>query len=109
MRSFGGWAATLVDTLDTLWIMGMKDEFEEAANAAKAVGFSTTIEKFLNVFETTIRYLGGFLGAYDLSKGSYPVLLQKATEVRDLLYCAFDTLNRMPAPQARRWLHMSLR
>lgn len=97
VQSFGGWAATLVDTLDTLWIMGMKDEFEEAVNAAKDIDFSTTSEESLNVFETTIRYLGGFLGAYDLTEGSYPVLLQKATEVGDLLYCAFDTPNRMPA------------
>ncbi len=96
VQSFGGWAATLVDTLDTLWIMGMKDEFDEAVNAAKNIDFSTTSEELLNVFETTIRYLGGFLGAYDLTGGSYPVLLQKATEVGDLLYCAFDTPNRMP-------------
>lgn len=26
---FAGWGATLVDTLDTLWIMGMKEEFGE--------------------------------------------------------------------------------
>ena len=97
VQSFGGWAATLVDTLDTLWMMGMKDEFDEAVNAAKDIDFSTTSEEFLNVFETTIRYLGGFLGAYDLTGSSYPVLLQKATEVGDLLYCAFDTPNRMPA------------
>lgn len=97
VQSFGGWAATLVDTLDTLWIMGMKDEFDEAVNAAKDIDFNTTSEESLNVFETTIRYLGGFLGAYDLTGGSYPVLLQKATEVGDMLYCAFDTPNRMPA------------
>ena len=95
-QAFGGWAATLVDTLDTLWIMGMKDEFEEAVDAAKDIDFNSTSEKMLNIFETTIRYLGGFLGAYDLSGGRYPVLLQKATEVGDLLYCAFDTPNRMP-------------
>jgi len=101
LQSFGGWAATLVDTLDTLWIMGLKDEFEEAVNAAKDINFNTTSEDVLNVFETTIRYLGGFLGAYDLSGGTYPVLLQKATEVGDLLYCAFDTPNRMPATRWR--------
>ena len=95
-QAFGGWAATLVDTLDTLWIMGMKDEFEEAVDAAKDIDFNSTSEKMLNIFETTIRYLGGFLGAYDLTGGRYPVLLQKATEVGDLLYCAFDTPNRMP-------------
>jgi len=26
---FAGWGATLVDTLDTLWIMGMREEFDE--------------------------------------------------------------------------------
>ena len=96
VQTFGGWAATLVDTLDTLWIMGMKEEFDEAVDAAKDIDFNSTTESMLNLFETTIRYLGGFLGAYDLTGGTYPVLLQKATEVGDLLYCAFDTPNRMP-------------
>ena len=95
-QAFGGWAATLVDTLDTLWIMGMKEEFDEAVDAAKDIDFNSTSESMLNIFETTIRYLGGFLGAYDLTGGTYPVLLQKATEVGDLIYCAFDTPNRMP-------------
>ncbi|CAF9928804.1 MAG: hypothetical protein ALECFALPRED_004146 [Alectoria fallacina] len=96
VQAFGGWAATLVDTLDTLWIMGLEEEFDEAVNAAKDIDFNSTSESMLNIFETTIRYLGGFLGAYDLTGGTYPVLLQKATEVGDLLYCAFDTPNRMP-------------
>ena len=30
---FSGWAATLVDSLDTLWIAGMRDEFYEAVQA----------------------------------------------------------------------------
>ena len=94
--TFGGWAATLVDTLDSLWIMGMKEEFEEAVNAVKDIDFTISDLETLNVFETTIRYLGGFLGAYDISDGKYGVLLQKAVEVGDLLYCAFDTLKRMP-------------
>lgn len=94
--TFGGWAATLVDTLDTLWIMDMKDEFEEAVNAVKMIDFETTEERTLNVFETTIRYLGGFLGAYDISEGKYPILLEKAREVGEMLYFAFDTPNRLP-------------
>ena len=98
-QTFGGWAATLVDTLDTLWIVGMKQEFKEAVAAIAEINFNTTEEETLNVFETNIRYLGGFLGAYDLSHDDgedYPILLQKAVEVGDLLYCAFDTPNRMP-------------
>lgn len=30
---FSGWAATLVDALDTLWMMGMREEFDEAVDA----------------------------------------------------------------------------
>ena len=96
VTSFGGWAATLVDTLDTLCIMGLKEELEKAVNAAAGIDFSTTEAEVLNVFETTIRYLGGFLGAYDLSDGKYPVLLEKARELGELLYSAFDTPNHMP-------------
>ena len=33
--TFGGWAASLVDALDTLWIMGLRDEFNTAASSAR--------------------------------------------------------------------------
>lgn len=92
--TFGGWAATLVDSLDTLWIMGLKKEFHEATIAVSAMDFSVTKERGINVFETTIRHLGGLLGAYDLS--GEPTLLQKAREVGEMLYVAFDTPNRLP-------------
>ncbi|KAL9129578.1 MAG: hypothetical protein Q9217_001998 [Psora testacea] len=95
-QTFGGWAATLVDSLDTLWIMGMKEDFEEAVEAVQRIDFTETDTTHLNIFETTIRYIGGFLGAYDVSNGKYPVLLEKATQVGELLYCAFDTPNHMP-------------
>ncbi|KAK4236173.1 glycoside hydrolase [Achaetomium macrosporum] len=91
---FGGWGATLVDSLDTLWIMGMEDEFAEAVAAASAIDFDKVAAKEVNVFETTIRYLGGFLAAYDLSGDKR--LLVKAREVGEMLYVAFDTPNRMP-------------
>ena len=93
---FGGWAASLVDGLDTLWIMGLTDAFEEAVDAVKQIDFSTCALQELNVFETVIRYMGGLLGAYDLSHGTYPVLLYKATELGEMVFKAFDTPNRMP-------------
>ncbi|KAK6849186.1 hypothetical protein PG995_013019 [Apiospora arundinis] len=93
-NTFGGWGATLVDNLDTLWIMGMRNEFEDAVAAATNISFETSSLPEVNVFETTIRYLGGFLSAYDLS-GDHR-LLRKAREVGDMLYVAFDTPNRMP-------------
>lgn len=93
---FGGWAASLVDTLDTLWIMDMKEQFEDAVEAIGELDFTTTEETTLNVFETTIRYLGGLLSAYDLSGAKYPSLLAKAVELGEMLLVAFDTPNRMP-------------
>jgi mannosyl-oligosaccharide alpha-1,2-mannosidase len=92
---FSGWAATLVDSLDTLWIMGMRDEFDEAvAYVSEEIDFGNSTSDRVNTFETNIRYLGGLLAAYDLS--GRPVLLRKAVELGDLLYAAFNTPNRMP-------------
>lgn len=93
---FGGWAATLVDTLDTLWIMNLTAEFDEAAAAVgRNLDFAATPSgDSVNVFETTIRHLGGLLSAYELSGNE--VLLTKAVELGELLYKAFDTPNRMP-------------
>ncbi|KAF3031673.1 hypothetical protein E8E12_001739 [Didymella heteroderae] len=94
--TFGSWGATLVDSLDTLWIMNLKEEFAEAVDAAIKIDFGPKTDGEINVFETIIRYLGGFLGAYDVS-GCHDVrLLQKAMEVADLAYAAFDPPNRMP-------------
>lgn len=92
--SYGGWGATMVDSLDTLWIMGLEDEFYDAVATAMRINWANTDATSINVFETTIRYLGGLLAAYDLSKE--PAILLKATELGDMLYMAFDTPNRMP-------------
>ncbi|PGH26568.1 hypothetical protein AJ80_01697 [Polytolypa hystricis UAMH7299] len=93
---FAGWGATLVDALDTLWIMGMEEEFEEAVEAVKKIDFTTSRRKDIPVFETVIRYLGGLIGAYDISGGKYQALIDKAVELAEILMGAFDTPNRMP-------------
>ena len=95
-NTFGGWSATLVDSLDTLWIMDMKDEFAEAVDAAVGIDFGPRGSDDVNMFETIIRYLGGFIAAYDVSDCKDARLLQKAIEVGDLAYASFDTPNRMP-------------
>lgn len=91
---FSGWAATLVDSLDTLWMMGMREEFYEAVAAVATIDFGKSTSSTVNTFETCIRYLGGLLAAYDLS--GHKALLQKAIEVGDLLYAGFNTDNGMP-------------
>ncbi|KAI4744684.1 seven-hairpin glycosidase [Aureobasidium sp. EXF-12298] len=103
-NTFAGWAATLVDALDTLWIMGLKTEFNEAVAAAVSIDFASTAQDEINVFETTIRYMGGFLSAYDLSADER--LLVKAKELGEMLLHAFDTPNHMPIT---RWRVMDAR
>ncbi|KAJ5570531.1 Glycoside hydrolase family 47 [Penicillium hispanicum] len=93
---FNGWGATLVDALDTLWIMDLKQEFSEAVDAVQKIDFTTSARDTIPVFETAIRYLGGLLGAYDVSGQRYPALLEKAQELAEILIGAFDTPNRMP-------------
>jgi mannosyl-oligosaccharide alpha-1,2-mannosidase len=93
---FCGWAATLVDSLDTLWIMDLEEDFEEAVKAVGKIDFTTSMRADIPVFETTIRYLGGLIAAYDISGGTHRVLLDKAVELAEVLMGAFDTPNRMP-------------
>lgn len=93
---FGGWGATLIDSLDALWIMGLEYDFAVAVATLKQIDFTRCKMDEISLFETSIRYLGGLLGAYDISGGRYPILLHKAIELGEMLYHAFDTENRMP-------------
>jgi hypothetical protein len=91
--NWGGIGMTLVDSLDTLFLMGMKDEFKEAVDWCKhSLTFSRAGS--VSVFETTIRALGGLLSAYDLS-GEHDLLL-KAVDLGDLLLPAFNTGSGIP-------------
>ena len=98
-QTFSGWSAQLVDAMDTLWIMDMKDEFRRAVKEVVQIDWSKTSDPKINLFEVTIRYLGGVLAAYELS--GEPALLAKATELGDALYATFDTPNRLPS----HWLY----
>jgi len=76
--------------------MGLEDEFEEAVRGVEMIDFTTSPRSDIPMFETTIRYLGGLLAAYDVSGGKYKSLLDKAVELAEILIGAFDTPNRMP-------------
>lgn len=85
--------ATVVDALDTLYIMGMKDEFERARKwVAMSLSFNHASD--VSVFETTIRFLGGLLSAYAFS--GEEVFKVKAKEVGDKLLPAFNTPTGIP-------------
>lgn len=64
----GGLGATVVDALDTAMIMGLDDVVSEAGSWIEAHLLDRITKKGqVNLFETTIRVLGGLLSAYHLS------------------------------------------
>lgn len=85
---FNGWGATIIDSLDTMVIMGLNKEFDEALEWVKTE-FSMTKEPTvqLQFFETVIRYLGGLLSSFDLT--GEQILLDKAKELGDYMLNAF--------------------
>jgi mannosyl-oligosaccharide alpha-1,2-mannosidase len=89
-------AGTMVDSLSTLWIMGLYKEFAEARDWIEDnLDFET--DTYVSLFETNIRILGGLLSAYDLS--GEPVFLQKAVEVGDKMMYAFAPPYYFPSPR----------
>lgn len=61
-------ALTLVDSLDTLYLVGMFEEFDKASEwVAKNMEERIFVKGFISFFETTIRLLGGLLSSYNLS------------------------------------------
>ena len=92
-NNWGGMGVTLVDSLDTLWIMGLKDEFYSARNWVRdSLKFDSV--GTVSVFETTIRELGGLLAAYDLSKDQ--AFLTASKDLGHRLVRAFDTSSGIP-------------
>ncbi|KAI8319717.1 glycoside hydrolase [Martensiomyces pterosporus] len=94
-QKWGDWAITLVDSLDTMKIMNMDEEYEEAKKFVAKMDFTRAAPGYQTmVFEMTIRALGGLLGAYELDND--PMLLQKAKQVGDVLSIAFNTPTGLP-------------
>ena len=80
--------ATIIDSLDTLWIMGLKDEFKEGREwVAEEFNLKSSTQS-LSAFETVIRFLGGLMGAYRMS-GDY-VFVEKAIDVAKAIDPGFD-------------------
>jgi Glycosyl hydrolase family 47 len=86
---WGGRGVTLVDALDTLWLMDLKNEFWHARDWVRdRLDYATVTTGAVSVFETTIRDLGGLLSAYDWSGDA--VFLERATDLGERLLHSFD-------------------
>ncbi|KAF2305421.1 hypothetical protein GH714_005134 [Hevea brasiliensis] len=112
----GGLGATVVDALDTAMIMGANEVVSEAGSWIET-HLSDKISKKgqVNLFETTIRVLGGLLSAYHLSgggqqtnsmrEGPKPIFyLETARKLADRLLVAF-TSSPTPIPFSDVVLH----
>ncbi|XP_069462708.1 mannosyl-oligosaccharide 1,2-alpha-mannosidase IA [Ambystoma mexicanum] len=85
--------ATIVDSLDTLFIMNMKEEFKDAKEwVEKHLDFNVNAE--VSVFEVNIRFVGGLLSAYYLS--GEQIFKKKAIELGQKLLPTFNTPTGIP-------------
>ncbi|CAL5346310.1 unnamed protein product [Camellia sinensis] len=101
--SLGGLGATVVDALDTAMIMGIDEVVSEAGSwIEKNLPERISQKGQVNLFETTVRVLGGLLSAYHLSgaeqgknlihKGpKLIVYLENARNLADHLLLAFNS------------------
>ena len=101
-NSQGGIALTLLDSLDTLYLLGKTAALRKAVLfVSKSLNFD--INARVHVFEVTIRGIGGLLSCHAFlhaDKQAIPwykgELLDKAVELADKLLPAFDTPTGIP-------------
>jgi hypothetical protein len=84
---------TQVDALDTLILMGLKDE-ADATREYVARNLSLDQDAFVQNFEVTIRLLGGLLSAYQLTGDRR--LLKLAEDLGNRLLPVFDSPTGIP-------------
>ena len=83
---------TIVDGLDTLRLAGLDTEYAAARDWVVTHLDYTEVHTpavYVNVFETTIRVLGGLLAAHHLTPGGDAPLLRKAMELAPRLAASF--------------------
>lgn len=97
------WGATAVDALGTAILMEKKDIVKDILKHVGKVDFHSTNAP-ISVFESTIRYVGGLLSAYELLNGPFKSwsletrnLLTQAMTLGGVLAAAFDGDNALPS------------
>lgn len=93
--TFNAIALTIIDSMDTLYIMGLEDRYR-AAKEYLVSRFEPGEVGVVNVFETTIRVLGGLLAMYHLS--GEDEFLDIAEDVGARLGVAFRSPTGIPYP-----------
>lgn len=95
-KSYHDWFSlglSIVDALDTMIIMNLQEYYLEARDWVNQ-SLSFSIKKDVNLFEVTIRVLGGLLSAYHLSNDA--MFLQKAADLGTRLLPCFESDSGVP-------------
>jgi mannosyl-oligosaccharide alpha-1,2-mannosidase len=77
---------SLIEALDTLWIMELDEEFRDGVEWVRAK-LDFDVDGDVSVFETCIRLVGGLLSAWHCS--GEPMLLAKARDLADRMLPSF--------------------
>ncbi|XP_069120204.1 endoplasmic reticulum mannosyl-oligosaccharide 1,2-alpha-mannosidase-like isoform X2 [Argopecten irradians] len=88
-----GVGLTIVDSLDTLVILGLKPEFDDAREWV-ATELTFEKDKDVNLFEITIRVLGGLLATYHLTGDD--LFKDKAIDLGNRLLPCFNSPSNVP-------------
>uniref|UniRef100_T1JM49 alpha-1,2-Mannosidase n=1 Tax=Strigamia maritima TaxID=126957 RepID=T1JM49_STRMM len=88
-----GLGLTIVDSVDTILIMGLKEEYDDARQYISEV-LNFDKNKDVNCFEVTIRVLGGLLGTYHLTNDE--LFKNKAVDLADRLLPCFSSKSGIP-------------
>ncbi|KAJ8978369.1 hypothetical protein NQ317_018601 [Molorchus minor] len=86
--------ATILDGLDTLYVMGLKEEFKQARDWVANELDLDALTSDVSVFEVNIRFVGGLLACFALTGDV--VFRDKAQQIADKLLPAFDTPTGIP-------------
>jgi len=92
-NNFNGWGVSIIDSIDTMVLMGLNDEYNKAVEFAAALNITANSQD-VHFFETVIRYLGGHLAAYHLKND--PIFLRQAEILANVLLPIFDTPSGLP-------------
>ncbi|CAH0560677.1 unnamed protein product [Brassicogethes aeneus] len=85
--------ATIIDAMDTLFIMGLHEEFNEAKLWLEQCDFNS-VSSYVSVFEVNIRFIGGLLTCYALTGDD--LFRDKAKSIAEKLLPAFNTPTGIP-------------
>jgi len=91
---------TPVDAFDTFYLLGMDKEENEAQKIVTS-GLTFDVDAEIQLFEVSIRLLGGLLSGYELSHD--PKFLELATDLGKRLLPAFSSKTGMP------WRYVNLK